>query len=51
MLTYAFSAVSAGLASAARWRRVLCGAWARADAIHNKEARAAILGLRHAAAS
>eukprot|EP00959_Pyramimonas_sp_CCMP1952_P321015 6718090-Pyramimonas_sp.AAC.1 len=29
-----------------RWRRVAVGAWRRAGAVHNEEARAALLGLR-----
>ena len=32
-----------------RWHRVMAGAWRRPEAIHNKEARAALLGLRRAA--
>ena len=31
-----------------RWHRVVAGAWRRPEAIHNKEARAALLGLRRA---
>eukprot|EP00972_Heterocapsa_arctica_P051199 7528777-Heterocapsa_arctica.AAC.1 len=31
-----------------RWRRLVVGAWVYKDKIHNKEARAAILGLRRA---
>eukprot|EP00972_Heterocapsa_arctica_P001072 151169-Heterocapsa_arctica.AAC.1 len=40
-----------GLLVASRWRRVVAGAWSRPAAIHNKEARAALLGLRRAAGS
>ena len=32
-----------------RWSRVVCGAWRRPEAIHNKECRASILGLRRSA--
>ncbi len=32
-----------------RWSRVVCGGWVRQEAIHNKEGRAAVLGLRRAA--
>ena len=32
-----------------RWRRVVAGAWRRPEAIHHKEARAALLGFRRAA--
>ena len=36
-----------GLASPARWRLVVKGRWRKAGKIHNREAYAALLGLRH----
>ncbi len=37
------------LVAPGRWSRVVCGGWVRKEAIHNKEARASLLGLRRAA--
>ena len=40
--------VPGSILEGSRWRRVLAGAWRHSDAIHNKECRASILGLRRA---
>ena len=41
--------IEAGWVDPMRWRRVVAGCWAKPAAIHNKEARAALLGLCRAA--
>lgn len=44
----AVPAVPDAVTVAKRWGRVVCGGWARAEAIHNKECRASLLALRRA---
>ena len=43
--------VSDDVLEVSRWRRVLCGGWNRPEAIHMKECRTAVLGLRRATRS
>ncbi|CAK0876003.1 unnamed protein product, partial [Prorocentrum cordatum] len=43
---HAVPALGASFSDRLRWRRVVVGGWCKPEAIHNKEARASLLGLR-----